>query len=84
MAKLVKPGGKLCLYENMGSESIFYAVGSEKFYSLSFPPKVLTDILAKLGFQDIQVTEQPHDDDPAIKQDKCDSKGLMFVVATKN
>ena len=53
LAKLVKPGGKLCLYENMGSESIFYAVGSEKFYSLILPQDVLTDILAKLGFQDI-------------------------------
>ena len=50
LAKLVKSGGKLCLYENIGSGSIFYAVGSEIFYSLILPQDVLTDILAKLGF----------------------------------
>ena len=81
LAKLVKPGGKLCLYENIGSGSMFYAVGSEKFYSLSFPKDVLTGILAKLGFQDIQIrAERLYDD----VDDKSDSKGLMFVVATKN
>ena len=82
LAKLVKPGGKLCLYENIGSGSIFYAVGSEIFYSLILPQDVLTGILAKLGFQDIRVTQQPHDD--AITRDQSDSKGTMFAVATKS
>ena len=79
LAKLVKPGGKLCLYENIGTDTISYAVGPETFYSLSFTEDVLKGILAKLGFQNIQVTKRLYDD---VDDNPC--KGLMFVVATKN
>ena len=81
LAKLVKPGGKLCIHENIGSRPNFYAVGSEMFYSLSLPQEVLTDMLTKLGFQDIRVAQTPHDE--SIAQDTSNYEGTMVVVATK-
>ena len=84
LAKLVKPGGKLCLCGVEGREiSHFYTVGSVTFYGLTVKKEVVASILTKLGFKDIRVEQAPLDDE-SIAQGVTNLEGQYFAIATKS
>ena len=80
LAKLVKPGGKLCLFAIEGQEvSHHYTVGSVKFYALNLTQEGLTTILTKLGFRDIRVEQAPRDEALAT----TNQGGTLFAMGVK-
>ena len=80
LAKLVKPGGKLCLFAIEGQEvSHHYTVGSVKFYALNLTQEGLTTILTKLGFRDIRVEQAPRDKALAT----TNQGGTLFAIGIK-
>ena len=82
LANLVKPGGKLCLFEiESNGISHYYTVGSVKYYALSITREILTTILTKLGFTGIEIQRTPRDQ--AIPQEASDYTAMLLALATK-
>ena len=83
LAKLVKPGGRLCVMEIESPGKIhFYTVGRETLYGLSVTQEMFLDIFTKLGFKDIRVSRAPRDE--GIPQDASDFTATLFVMGTKS
>ncbi len=84
VAALLKPGGKIVMYEVEDSENSYYTDKTWKFQWLPTSESLVKTALDSAGFEDVQIEKLSTEglDLPALSRE-TNYKATMFIVATK-